>query len=225
MYNSKALLSAVALAGASLAQTTASSVDAAACSSSLTFFREAPTPAPALYPYLAPLLSGPQTVPGQTTALPDVTLEDPKGYQELLCAVAAELPTSLLPDFRDFGSALLSYGSAHSSKYDAYITECITTGEAASTLISELHEMFTGTGGLCQPTASASATTGAASVTPAPGSGVSNGTYPTGTGSLPTPTGGSSSSTLVPTAAAARPTGALVGAAAIGGLLGAIAML
>ncbi|KAJ2965979.1 hypothetical protein NUW58_g10782 [Xylaria curta] len=72
--------------------------------------------------------------------------------------------------------------------------------------------MLTGGPGACETTSTA-----------APG----NGTYPT----TPVPTGTNStatstaSTTLVPTAAAARPTGAFVGAAAVGGLLGAVAML
>lgn len=75
---------------------------------------------------------------------------------------------------------------------------------------SYIDYVFTATGNLCEET-------------PAPGSGVPNGTYPTGTGSVyPTAT---STSYLIPTAAATRPTGALVGAAAVGGILGAAALL
>ncbi|KAH8162603.1 hypothetical protein CIB48_g5663 [Xylaria polymorpha] len=208
MHNTKVLLSAVALAGTALAQTSTN----AACAASLSKFADAPTPAPALVSYLATAVgTGPITAPGETTALPDLTLEDPIGYQNLICSIAGELPASLIPDFQTYGSQLLSYGHEHLSDYDAYITDCITTGEAASTLTSQLHHMLTATGGLCQETTTAS-----------PG-GASNGTYPTGTGSLPTTT--STTGTLVPTAAAARPTGAFVGAAAIGGLLGAVALL
>ncbi|KAI1197591.1 hypothetical protein F5X97DRAFT_301464 [Nemania serpens] len=209
MY-AKVLLSVAALVGASLAQTPASTD--AACAASLTQFPNVPTPAPSLLSWIASAVgTGPLTAPGQTTALPDFTLEDPVGYQELICSIAGELPKSLIPDFQSYASGLLSYGSVHISQYEAYITDCITTGEAASTLISELHQMLDGTGAACQTTASA---------TP---SGSSNGTYPTGTGSIPTSTG--STTLLIPTAAAARPTGAIVGAAAIGGLIGAVALL
>ncbi|KAI0450493.1 hypothetical protein F5B21DRAFT_490678 [Xylaria acuta] len=211
MYNTKVLLSVAALAGTSLAQSPTTTD--AACLASLGAFADAPTPGPALISYLSDAVGTAQvTAPGETTALPDITLEDPIGYQNLICSIAGELPASLIPEFQSYGSGLLSYGRAHLSLYDAYITNCITTGEAAATLTDQLHSMLTATGGLCQTTSTAT-----------PG-GSSNGTYPTGTGSLPTPTG-SSSSTLVPTGAAARPTGAVVGAAAIGGLLGAVALL
>ncbi|KAI0100949.1 hypothetical protein GGR51DRAFT_336283 [Nemania sp. FL0031] len=212
MYSAKVLLPVAALAATSLAQSPTTTN--AACLSSLAQFTDAPTPAPALVSYLQTLVgTGPVTAPGHTTALPDFTLEDPAGYQDLICSIAGELPASLIPDFQSYGSGLLSYGSVHISQYDAYITNCITTGEAASTLTSELHSMLLGTGGLCE---SSIAT---ATATP---TGYSNGTYPTGTGSIPTST---SSGTLIPTAAAARPTGAVVGVAAIGGLLGAVALL
>ncbi|KAI0798760.1 hypothetical protein GGR55DRAFT_554221 [Xylaria sp. FL0064] len=216
MYNAKVLLSAAALAGSSMAQSatpTAFSTNSAACAASLTSFTDAPTPAPELASFFASVVgTGPVTAPGETTALPDFTLEDPDGYQALFCSVAAELPASLIPDYKSYGEGLLSYGSAHLSQYDAYITDCITTGSAASSLTSALHKMLDATGGgMCQTTSTA-----------APG-GSSNGTYPTGTGSYTVSP--SSTSTLIPTAAAARPTGAVLGAAALGGLLGAVALL
>ncbi|KAI0534772.1 hypothetical protein GGR58DRAFT_481538 [Xylaria digitata] len=218
MYNTKVLLSVATLAGTSLAQTaTATTSLDPACAASLSQFSDAPTPAPELVSYLVTLVgTGPVTAPGRTTALPDFTLEDPVGYQDLICSIAGELPESLIPAFQSYGSGLLSYGSVHISAYDAYITNCITTGEAASTLTSELHSMLLGTGGLCEASTTATSSSGTYPT------GASNGTYPTGTGSTPSSTG---SSTLVPTAAAARPTGAVVGAAAIGGLLGAVALL
>ncbi|KAI0908487.1 hypothetical protein F4824DRAFT_222336 [Ustulina deusta] len=210
MYNAKVLLSVATLAGTSLAQT-ATSTDPA-CLASLSSFTGVPTPAPALASYLGSYLGGgPMTAPGQTTALPDFTLEDPDGYQALFCSIAGDLPASLLPEFKSYGSGLLSYGREHISQYDAYVTSCITTGTAAAILTSQLHSMLLGSGGLCQATTTATPT------------GSSNGTYPTGTGYYTTkPT---TSSTLIPTAAAARPTGAVVGAAAIGGLLGVVALL
>lgn len=216
MYNAKVLMSVAALAGTTLAQsaTPTSTLDAS-CASSLSRFADAPTPAPVLISYLATALgTGAVTAPGATTALPDLTLEDPDGYQAVICSIAGELPESVVPAFQSYGSALLSYGSVHLSQYDAYITNCITTGEAASTLTSQLHSMLLGSGGLC-----ATATTTGSGSYP---TGSPNGTYPTGTGSTPAP---STSSTLIPTAAAARPAGAAVGAVAVGGLLGAVALL
>ncbi|KAI0433809.1 hypothetical protein F5Y09DRAFT_30182 [Xylaria sp. FL1042] len=213
MYNAKILLSAAALAGTSVAQTatqTAFSTDPA-CLTSLSKFTDVPTPAPELASFFASIVgTAPVTAPGETTALPDFTLEDPDGYQALFCSIAAELPESLIPDFKSYGSGLLSYGSVHLSDYNAYVTDCITTGSVASSLTSALNNMLTGSAGLCQTTSTA-----------APGG--SNSTYPTGTGSYTvSPT---STSTLVPIAAAARPTGAVLGAAALGGLLGAVALL
>ncbi|TGJ86201.1 hypothetical protein E0Z10_g2549 [Xylaria hypoxylon] len=121
------------------------------------------------------------------------------------------LPSSLLPEFADLGASLLDFGRDHSSEFVGYITNCVPEPTAAS-VSSYIESVFTATGNICTETATA---------TPAPGSGASNGTYPTGTGSVyPTAT---SSFTLIPTAAAARPTGALLGAAA--GILGAAAML
>ncbi|KAI0438750.1 hypothetical protein F4803DRAFT_569345 [Xylaria telfairii] len=209
MYN-KVLLPMAALAGASLAQ---SYPDPSACSATKSsLIAAAPTYDPELSSYLdGPLGSGVRTAPGATTTLPPDTLADPSAYVEVLCSVAAELPSSLLPAFQSWGSGLLSYGSVHISQYDEFVTQCVTTGPAAATITSYLNSILTATGGLCQPTS-------------APG-GVSK-----GTASMPaaTATGANSTSTsttLVPTAAAARPTGVLVGAAVMGGLIGAVALL
>ncbi|KAI0185770.1 hypothetical protein EV127DRAFT_440608 [Xylaria flabelliformis] len=210
MYN-KVLLPMAALAGVSLA------ADSAVCSASrATFIAGAPTFAPELAPYLDGPLGGGSgaTTSGAyaSTTLPPDTLADPSGYVSVLCSVAADLPSSLLPAFESWGGALLKYGSSHISAYDDFVTDCVTTGPAAATITSYLNELLTGTGGigsLCEPTS-------------APVSS-SNGTYPTGTGSIhPTATG---SSTLIPTAGAARPTGVIAGAAALGGLMGAVALL
>ena len=207
MQSSKVLLSVAALAGTSLAQTTTSK--SPECQSSLDAFSDVPVPSPALASYLA---NSGGSSDGSTGGL-DATFEDPDGYQAVVCSVAATLPKSLILDFQAFGSSLLSYGSVHLSQYDAYVTNCIASGEAASTITSQLHEMLTGTGGMCdQPTATAT-------TSPA-----SNGTtYSTGTGAY-TP-GLTATSSGVPYAAAARPTGAVVGAAALGGLLGVVALL
>ncbi|KAI0424071.1 hypothetical protein F5Y09DRAFT_353867 [Xylaria sp. FL1042] len=210
MYGAKVLLSVAALAGTSLAQTTTSK--SPACQESLQAFSDVPLPSPALASYLASAGGGGSSSGSGSGGL-DATFEDPEGYQAYICSVAATLPKSLVPEFQSFGSSLLSYGSVHLSQYDAYVTDCIASGEAASTITSQLHQMLTGTGGMCpQPTANAT-------TTPA-----SNGTtYPTGTGAY-TP-GPTATSTMVPYAGAARPTGAVVGAAALGGLLGVVALL
>ncbi|KAI0459495.1 hypothetical protein F5B21DRAFT_511219 [Xylaria acuta] len=203
MYNNKILLPVAALAGASLAQSFSSDQSACAASTSR-LIAGGPTLPAELSPYLAGPLGGGNgattTSAYASTTLPPDTLADPDGYVSVLCSVAAELPSSLLPPFQSWGSGLLKYGSSHISEYDAYVTECVTTGPAAATITSYLHSILTGTGGLCQPTS-------------APG-GASNGTASTST-----------SATLVPTAAAARPTGVIAGAAALGGLIGAVALL
>ncbi|KAI1178523.1 hypothetical protein F4777DRAFT_100572 [Nemania sp. FL0916] len=216
MHGTKLLFGVVAISGTSLAQS--STTKDPTCLASFTRFRtEVPTLPPALNSYLDNLIGdGPVTAPSQTTALGGDTLANPDGYQEVFCSIASGLPSSLLPDLQSYGAGLLSYGSAHLSEYDAYVTNCVTTGDAASTLLSEIHAMFTGAGDLCKPTA-----------TPASPSSSYNGSYPVTP--TPTPTSNSttpiSSTTLIPTAAATKPTGVLVGAAAIGGLVGAVAML
>ncbi|KAI1746951.1 hypothetical protein F4782DRAFT_552860 [Xylaria castorea] len=207
MYN-KILLPVAAFAGVSLA------ADSAACSASRAgFIAGAPTFAPELGPYLDGPLGGGSgattTAAFASTTLPPDTLADPEGYVSVLCSVAAELPASLLPEFQSWGGSLLKYGSSHISQYDDFVTDCVTTGPAAATITSYLNNLLTGTGGLCSKPTSA------------PG-GASNGTAsatPTGTNSTHT------SATLIPTAAAARPTGVLAGAAALGGLIGAVALL
>ncbi|KAI0096925.1 hypothetical protein GGR51DRAFT_542336 [Nemania sp. FL0031] len=209
MYSTKVLLPVAALAGTSLAQ----AYTASSCSSIVSsFIAAAPTFPSAIAPYLESALSSP--APTATTTLPPDTLADPEGYVKLLCSLAAELPSTLLPDFQGWGSSLLSYGSVHISAYDSFVTECVTTGPMATSITSYLNSILTGTGGLCAPTATpgASSGTGSASTTPAP--------TVTGTNSTAT-----ISSTSIVTAAAARPTGVFVGAAAVGGLLGAAALL
>ncbi|KAI0483806.1 hypothetical protein F4859DRAFT_413480 [Xylaria cf. heliscus] len=204
MHSTSVLLSIAALAGTSLSQTS----DSAFCSSLQSsffanLFAQAPTTPADILSFIA-----------TATGIPPIpTTIDPSAHQNQLCAIASALPSSLLPEFRTLGADLLSFGKLHSSELIEYITDCVPEPAAAS-MTSYVDHVFTATGNICTETAA----------TATPGSGVSNGTYPTGTGSVyPTATG---SSTLIPTAAAARPTGALVGmAAAAGGVLGAAAML
>ncbi|TGJ76607.1 hypothetical protein E0Z10_g10850 [Xylaria hypoxylon] len=215
MHSTKILLP-VALAGASVAQFITQSYPDPACTKTVnSFVSGAPTLPPALSPYLASAIAGAvQTDSAETTKLPPDTLADPEGYVELLCSVAAELPSSVLPEFESWGAGLLSYGSAHISDYDAFVTQCVTTGEAAATITSYLNALLTGTAGFCQPTATSG--------------GASNGTI--STTFAPTATHGTNSTTSISTTsaitgAAARPTAVLVGAAAMGGLIGAAALL
>ncbi|KAF2962685.1 hypothetical protein GQX73_g10887 [Xylaria multiplex] len=135
-------------------------------------------------------------------------------HQSQLCAVAAALPSSLLPELQTLGSELMDFAHRRSSELVAYITAC-APDELVASSTSYFNHVLTYTGNIC--TESATATPG----------GASNGTYPTptptGTGIISTPT--SFSTGLIPTAAAARPTGALLRAAAAGGVIGAAAML
>ncbi|KAI1419146.1 hypothetical protein F5Y12DRAFT_779486 [Xylaria sp. FL1777] len=207
MRSTKVLSFIAALTGMSLSQKS----DSEFCASDVSRFfslvgSQAPTTPAAILSFIASHTEIP-SIP--TTLTPGATL-DFVGHQSQLCALATALPSSLLPEFQTLAAGLLSVGKVYSSDLIAYVTDCFPEDEVASTT-SYLDYIFTATGNICAETP-----------TPAPG-GASNGTYPT---SSPTVTGALSSSTiLVPTAAAARPTGALLGAAAAGGMLGAAAML
>ncbi|KAI1122120.1 hypothetical protein F5Y10DRAFT_254763 [Nemania abortiva] len=198
--HSTTVLSIAALAGTALSQ----SSDSAFCSSAMssifaTIIAEAPTTPADILSFIA-----------TATGIPPLpTTFDPSGHQDQLCAIATALPASLKPEFQSFAANLLDSGKAYSSELVEFITDCVPQPAAAS-MTSYIDYVFHATGNICTETA-------------APGStSVSNGTYPTGTGSVyPTAT----SSVLIPTAAAVRPTGALLGAAAVGGAIGAAAML
>ncbi|KAI0438927.1 hypothetical protein F4803DRAFT_533155 [Xylaria telfairii] len=198
MHTTSVLLSIAALAGTSLSQTS----DSAYCSSLqssffVTLFAAAPTTPADILSFIATATDVP----------PLPTTINPSAHQNQLCAIASALPSSLLPEFKTLAADLLTFGKDHSSDLIKYITDCVPEPAAAS-MTSYVDYVFTATGNICTET-SAAATPG----------GASNGTYPTGTGSIyPTAT---ASSTLVPTAAAVRPTGALMGMAAVGGAIGA----
>lgn len=206
MHSTKVLLSIAALAGTSLSQKS----DSQFCSAFFTSFvsiieEDAPTTPAAILSFLA---QSTETASPTTTTPPLTTLDFASHAQEL-CEIATELPPSLLPGFQTYAAELLSFGRAHSSEHVAYVTDCAPEDEVASRT-SYLKYIFTATGNFCEQT-------------PAPAGG-SNVTYPTPT---PTPTrsiGLNSSTTLVVTAAAAKPTGAYLNAAAIGGILGAAAI-
>ncbi|GAP82958.1 hypothetical protein SAMD00023353_0104890 [Rosellinia necatrix] len=211
MHSTKVLLSAAALAGMSLAQKS----DAQFCSDGLSsFFSQILVEAPTTPAAILSFIASQTEIPAVPTSLPPGFMLDPEEHQSQLCALATALPSSLLPEFQTLASGLLEFGREHSSEFIAFITNCADPAGVASTT-SYLEYIFTATGNICQETGAA-ATTSA----PAPG-GASNGTYPTAT---PAPTLTSTTS-LIPTAAAARPTGAIMGAIAAGGVLGAAAML
>ncbi|KAI0815588.1 hypothetical protein GGR55DRAFT_629425 [Xylaria sp. FL0064] len=210
MYSSKALLLIAALAGTSVSQKSDSAFCDTYLSNFLSDLADAPTTPAAILSFIASHTE----IPTLPTSLPPGGQINPEEHQSQLCSLATELPSSLLPEFKTLASELLSFGRAHSSDFIAYITDCYPEDQVASET-DYLDYVFTATGNICE--------------TPAPTPGAaSNGTYPT---SLPTITSAVNGSTplttssLIPTAAAARPTGALLGAAAAGGILGAAAML
>ncbi|KAI0483416.1 hypothetical protein F4859DRAFT_472786 [Xylaria cf. heliscus] len=208
MYSTKILLLIAALAGTSLSQKSDSEFCSAFFTSFLSILEEkAPMTPPAILSFLTPST---ETATPTTTAPPLTTLDFASHAQEL-CEIATEIPSSLLPVFQTYAAELLDFGRAYSSEHIAYVTDCSPENEAASRS-SYLAYIFTATDNFCNQT-------------PTPG-GASNGTYPT-----PTPTvtssyaGLNSSTSMVITAAAAKPTGAYLGAAVVGGVLGAAAIL
>ncbi|KAI3325234.1 hypothetical protein HD806DRAFT_492383 [Xylariaceae sp. AK1471] len=200
MHSTKFFIALASLTGISLSQKS----DSKFCSAFFTSFysiienSDAPTPA-GIVSFLA------QRTP-TVTAPPKSTFDFASHAQEL-CELATELPSSLLPEFRTYASELLDFGKSYSNEHIAYVTDCAPESEVASRS-SYLEYVFTATGNFCTET-------------PAPGS-ASNGTYPTPT---PTATSSNISTTSVITAAAAKPTGACLGAVAVGGILGAAALL
>ncbi|KAI0528373.1 hypothetical protein GGR58DRAFT_496206 [Xylaria digitata] len=199
MYSTKALLLAAALAGTSLSQKSNSPACSSALSVLLGLVTEVPATPTAILSFIA-----------SNTQIPALTTGDAESHQSQLCAVAAALPSSLLPEFQSLASELMDFAHSHSSELVAYITACVPDEDVASST-SYFNHVLTATGNICTETPA-----------PTPG-GASNGTYPTPT--LTATSDISSSTVLVPTAAAARPTGAFLRAAAAGGVVGAAAML
>ncbi|KAI0521758.1 hypothetical protein F5B22DRAFT_500854 [Xylaria bambusicola] len=205
MYNTKVLLSVAVFAGVSIAQTSTPFPDPACASSVTALVAAAPTvPADVAAAIEAEYSGG---------ADPNLNLlQDPAAYVSLLCGVAAELPPPALSNFKTFGSSLLAFAATELASYDGIVTKCVTTGAAAASITSYIHSIASFPGQLCNVVASP--TNGTSSAPP----------YPTATGN------GTTTSTGLPTssismAGAAMPTGVLAGAAAVGGLLGAVAML
>ncbi|KAI0976250.1 hypothetical protein F4678DRAFT_482461 [Xylaria arbuscula] len=205
MRNTQVLLAAAALAGSSVAQKS----DIEFCTSYInslvgTLLTDAPTTPAAILSFLAQstATNSPATITGSPTtsavALP--TTLDFEGHASQLCSIAGVLPSSLLPEFETFASELLEAGKSVSGELKTYAIDCAPENKVAS-ITSDLDFYFTATGNICVET-------------PAP-TGASNGTYPTSNTTTAT--------TAILTAAAVRPTGAVLGAAL--GALGAAALL
>ncbi|KAI1736628.1 hypothetical protein F4680DRAFT_252577 [Xylaria scruposa] len=199
MHSTKIFLSLGSLAAGSLAQSFSSDPS---CPSSIAALGAAAPPFPS---YVIPLLPDPTNV-----------LKDPWAYASSLCAVAANLPASELAGFGEYGQSLLNFVATELPVYDAIITKCYATGAEAAAATSYIHSIASQTAPLCEPTS-----------TP---SGASNGTATITSAATPTGTGGSypgystSSTSTVPIALAARPTGVLAGAMGAAGLLAAAAL-
>ncbi|KAH8160045.1 hypothetical protein CIB48_g8199 [Xylaria polymorpha] len=208
MHYTNVLVSLAALAGVSIAQ----EFPDPGCASSRSELRDAsPTPPPSLSPYLST-----EAAVNNSQGAPDasILLSNPDIYVEQVCNLVSSLPSSVLGDFQSYGSSLLEFASIKISSYDAIVTKCITTGAAAASITSYLHSIASSPEALCQPTSTPNGGNGTASITP----------YPTSTGNTTT-SGTGVPSTSIPVAVAARHTGFLVRAAAVGGLFGGIALL
>ncbi|GAW23450.1 hypothetical protein ANO14919_130090 [Xylariales sp. No.14919] len=205
-----------AFAGTALSQKS----DAEYCASKQSSFfswvvAEGPTTPAAVLSYIATV----------TNSRPPLATFGPEAHGEEICSIYSELPPSLLPEFVTYITSVLSFGNANSDVLLGLATDCEPEDKVAS-VTDYIHQMLTPTGNPCAATTT---TTGAA-----PGGGA-NGTYPTtrysplptATSTLPGPGANSTYPTSIVTAggAVARPTGVLLGAAALGGVLGAAAML
>ncbi|KAI3320527.1 hypothetical protein HD806DRAFT_547361 [Xylariaceae sp. AK1471] len=131
---------------------------------------------------------------------PPLATFGPSAHGDEICSIYSKLPLSLLPEFKTYITLFLSFGNAHSDILLGVASDCVPSDQVAS------------------PTTA-----------PAPG-GAANGTYPmlaapTATSSCASPTSYTTSIVTAAAAAAARPTGVFLSAAAIGGVLGAAAML
>ncbi|KAI0503213.1 hypothetical protein F5B22DRAFT_662231 [Xylaria bambusicola] len=203
MHNTKVLL-AVASFGSALAQTSTRFPDPGCSSSIYALIAAAPTTPPEVDAALTEI-SPSFTIPAEDL------LSRPSVYASELCSIATQLPAPVLSKFGTWGSELLAFAATEIASYDWIVTMCHTTGEAASSITSYLHSIASNPGELCK--VEANHTNGTTS-TP----------YPTPTGNETTTSTGLPISS-VSLAGASMPTGFPTGAAAIGGLLGAVALL
>ncbi|KAI0198156.1 hypothetical protein F4808DRAFT_436686 [Astrocystis sublimbata] len=211
MYT-KIVLSMTALAALSAAQTTVSPLEDTCSSSRLALVTSRLGMVESETPEASEIASLFNDAFGGDGAVPD-TLGHPVEYQSRICSLANAIPTSLLPAFASFAADTRSFGAAHINDYDAYISTCVTTGDAEATR-SIVHEQVFGNVECPQPTTTA----GMNGTTPAP----TASPYPTATGmgnsTMPT-------TSMIPIAGAARPTGVVAGAVVLGGLIGVVALL
>ncbi|KAK5633282.1 hypothetical protein RRF57_008996 [Xylaria bambusicola] len=151
MCNTKVLLTLAALFSASLAQTTANPE----CTSLLDgILARGHTVPPAIAPFLNTADTG---VPGDDGSFEDL-LRNPDVYASRICAAAGQLPSSLLPEFATWGSAILEFASGEISNYDAAVTQCVTMSPVAASITNYIHSIVSQPDRLCQLTGTASMT-------------------------------------------------------------------
>ncbi|KAI1425342.1 hypothetical protein F5Y12DRAFT_748101 [Xylaria sp. FL1777] len=159
MYATK-FLAIAALTGSALSQKSDSAYCSSVDSSFLSELYEVAPPTPAaILSYLSEN-SLPPSAP--------LTAIDFEAHKEELCSLAAELPPSLLPDFKTYGAELLEIGATYSADLVAFITDCSPAAEVAS-LTSALDFYFTATGNLCAETTAPGSTSSASPVPTATG--------------------------------------------------------
>ncbi|KAI1337454.1 hypothetical protein F5Y15DRAFT_390461 [Xylariaceae sp. FL0016] len=153
------------------------------------------------------------------------------------CGPESTLASSLYSDYEVYLTSIVSYVSASSSTIEAYLTICVATDAAgSSSLASVVSKVASISGPYCQSTTAANAT----STATGSASGASNSTITatatstdavgtTGTtdvASITTGTESSTGTTSSQSALAAKPTGGMMGAAALAmGAFGAVFML
>ncbi|KAI1328334.1 hypothetical protein F5Y16DRAFT_159124 [Xylariaceae sp. FL0255] len=212
MYTKAVLPTAAALAGLSSAATTitpapgtTTGVFGGACSSEYNSLASAfPTPTGELLNSIIIYAESIESNPTQTT-------NNPLQYATDVCAFESSLPSSLESDFSAYVTSVKSFASASSSAIDALITDCLTTGDAASAFSSLLNSFVTATGPLC-------------TATPA-SNGTITSTFSYSASPTPTTTSSGNPTSSPSTGGAPAPTGMLAGAAAAAGFLGAAIFL
>ncbi|GAW23147.1 hypothetical protein ANO14919_126970 [Xylariales sp. No.14919] len=191
MYITKAFLLAAALVGTSLSQKS----DSPGCLSAISVFKDVITEAPATPTAILSFIAS-------NTQLPSYTMGDAESHQSQLCAVAAVLPSSLLPEFQSLASGLMDFAHSRSSELIGYITACVPDEDVASSTDYVKH-VLTATGNICTETPA-----------PTTSGGAPNGTYPTPTRTATSYICSSTLNTIwIPTATAAR--GGVISAAAM----------
>ena len=205
MHSTKVLLAVAAFRSAAMAQTSTLFPDPSCSSSIYALIAAAPTTPPEVDAALT------EISPGFTVPAEDL-LSRPTKYVSELCSIATQLPAPVLSQFGTWGADLLSFAATEITSYDWIVTRCATTGAAAASITSYLHSIASHPGELCKAETN-------------PTNGTTSAPYPTPTGNRTTTSTGLPTSS-VSLGGASMPTNAFAGAAAaVGGLLGIVALL